>query len=716
MINNAEWIWLGKDVYPENKTAISFFDKYRSEYNYTAAEFEKRVRFGKRIAKISIEVSADVRFWLYVNGDFVGVGPACAGGDYANTQPMPYTYYNVYDLDMDGEELELYAMVHNKPTVETDMSRGRCGFILACRVQFADGSEEMIYTDETWSARVNAQRTAVSKSDFTAICNEWRCAEVVRSGDWSLRKTPIFNLCYEELEPQGFSTITLAPGECGEYRYEFDKIYPGYYRINVSEGERYSIEIRDYERFPELAKDITESVMGSGPLKFQGLEMKSLGAFVMNVKNTGTTPLVIDKVGILYSHYPTSAEGDFNCSEEVFNKIYSVGKHALKICRQTLELDSPKHQENLGCVGDYHIASLMNYFAYGDTELTRFDIVRIGDYLEMKNGKMFHTTYSMIWILMVLEYYRFTADKTVLTEIKTALEMLLERFEGYVGERGVIDNPPDYMFVDWLIVDGISMHHPPMCLGQSVLNAFYYGGLRSAAEIFAVLGDSDNEEKCKARAEKLYTAFNKCFYDEEKHLYFDGLNDTYNASQWLPENTDKRYFSWHTNSLAALFGLAEPKRAAEIMEIILNDMTLINPQPYFMHFVIEAIYKTGLFEKYGLRELRRWECMADFDKGLQEGWYAPGENYRFDYSHVWCGTPTYQLPSKLMGFEMVEAGFGKVRLKPNLYGLEYADIKMPTPFGDICVKLREGSEPEVTCENAVICKNGDNEYILEFNK
>lgn len=73
------------------------------------------------------------------------------------------------------------------------------------------------------------------------------------------------------------------------------------------------------------------------------------------------------------------------------------------------ELDNPKHQENLGCTGDYFIVSLMNYFnyfTYGDTELTRLDVARTAHCLSGPDGHMFHTTYSMIWILMLYDYYK----------------------------------------------------------------------------------------------------------------------------------------------------------------------------------------------------------------------------------------------------------------------------------------------------------------------
>ena len=108
----------------------------------------------------------------------------------------------------------------------------------------------------------------------------------------------------------------------------------------------------------------------------------------------------------------------------------------------------------------------------------------------------------------------------------------------------------------------------------------------------------------------------------------------------------------------------------------------------------------------------QWQFAFDDENvGLQEGWYAPG-NYKFDYSHVWAGTPTYQLPSKIMRFEIVEPGMKKIALNPSLYGLDFAEIKMPTPYGEIYVKLETGKEPKIKCSGTV--ENIEGRYLISF--
>ena len=127
---------------------------------------------------------------------------------------------------------------------------------------------------------------------------------------------------------------------------------------------------------------------------------------------------------------------------------------------------------------------------------------------------MFHTTYSLIWVMMLYDVYCYTGNKKLLEDCEDALYLLLKRFETYIGENQIIDNPPDYMFVDWIYIDEISMHHPPKALGQTCLNMFYYGALENAAKVYQVLGEDVMARSCMENREILGKAINELLYDE----------------------------------------------------------------------------------------------------------------------------------------------------------------------------------------------------------
>ena len=306
-----------------------------------------------------------------------------------------------------------------------------------------------------------------------------------------------------------------------------------------------------------------------------------------------------------------------------------------------------------------------------------------------------------------------SGDEALLHETRPALDRLLSRFADYVGASGLIETPPSWMFVDWITVDDLSMHHPPKALGQTVLTALYHRALRTAAGIYRRLGDESAAQACEARAGKVKSAFNALLYDEARGLYFDGLNtpqmpctrplppNMTDVSAFMPPNVGKRYYSRQANTMAVLCGLCAGEKAQSIMRRVMEDETLIDFQPYFAHYVLDALWKTGLFNPYGMRLIDRWKPMVDAcDKGLQEGWIKPGGSYSFDHSHAWGGTPAYQLPCRIMGFEMLEPGFRKIALHPDAMGLDWAEIVMPTPFGPMTVALRDGGA-EVEAPNEI---------------
>ena len=112
-----------------------------------------------------------------------------------------------------------------------------------------------------------------------------------------------------------------------------------------------------------------------------------------------------------------------------------------------------------------------------------------------------------------------------------------------------------------------------------------------------------------------------------------------------------------------------------------------------MHYLLNAVRKYNLFDKYGMKLLERWiPVVTECDKGLAEGWIAPEKGYSFDHSHAWGGTPAYQMPMAITGLEILEPGMKKIKFTPNLYGLDFAEIKIPTEYGMIYFKAEKGKE------------------------
>ncbi|MBQ2277422.1 MAG: hypothetical protein II333_02530, partial [Clostridia bacterium] len=191
----------------------------------------------------------------------------------------------------------------------------------------------------------------------------------------------------------------------------------------------------------------------------------------------------------------------------------------------------------------------------------------------------------------------------------------------------------------------------------------------------------------------------------ERGLFFEGLNTPtpeHLLYQYMPQNVDKRYYRKHANILAAYFGIMDKPTCQSILEKVMTDESLGEVQPYFAHFLLEAIYRNGLRDKYTLQILENWkEPVRECPYGLAEGFIKPEPTYSFDHSHAWGGTPAYALPLALTGIELLEPGYKKIRFDPSLLGLTQAEVQIPTPYGMITVRQEDGKAPVIDVPDGI---------------
>ena len=695
MNHTEQWIWLPEDIYKNEQTTVfSGFMKNEAD-NYTVAEFKRTYTFSQKVVRAELRFSGDTVFQLFCNDVIVATGPACVGGDFLNNQTVRDNFYSFETtIYPDTTELDFFARVQMFPYHICEYSKGHGGFMLSALLIFEDGSKQAVFSDENWLVRKNGAYNAPKSYDGRIKPDNFVPAEITPN-IWNTITAPIpvreeAELCFEN------STILLAPWEEKRVILELDKIWAGFIKAEAeTQGELHAeIICRELSE-----KTSPEQLIFSENQSYRGFCMHSAGNIVVTVKNLTAQNAKL-KVSFIKTHYPIYEEADTVTSDAELNEILRTCKHTLKICRQTHHLDSPRHCEPLACTGDYYIESLMTPFSFDDMRLAEFDLLRTAVMLERENGRMFHTTYSLIWAKMLYDVYMLNGNKTLLGQCEKALGLLLNRFETYLGENGLIENPPDYMFVDWIYIDGISMHHPPKALGQCCLNMFYFGALDSAEKIYHTLEKEQAARDCLTKKEALRIAINDLLFDDDNGCYFEGLNtptDPKLIGEWMPQNVGKRYYLKHSNILAAYFGVCDDDTGRILIDKIMSDEITGDCQPYFMHYLLEAVYRLGLREKYTLEICNRWkEPVLNCRKGLVEGFVAPEPTYCFDHSHAWGGTPLYSLPKALLGLEIKKPGMQEITISPSLMGLNHASVELLTPFGKIICEMKEGEKTCIT--------------------
>lgn len=687
-----KWIWLPVSVYPDNQTTRYDAFSGNGEDTFTVAEFTKTYDFGKKIENVRLRFSADTEFQLFCNDEIIATGPAVVGGDFlGNGKPREWYYATETEYSTDKQTLSFFARVKMCPVLICDYSKGHGGFMLDADVVFEDGTTEHISTDESWKVRKNSAYRTPLFFDGTIAPDDYVNAEIT-ADIWHCETAPIPPRTENEIIA---GNITLAPGEETEKELTLDMIYAGFLHISAKTDSLVTAELK-FREIDEENNHI-EKVKLAADSDYRSFYMHSAGNILVHLKNESDTESSV-KIGFITTCYPVTSVARTVTSDNEINDILKVCEHTLRYCRQTHHLDSPRHCEPLACTGDYYIESLMTSVSFGDMRLAEFDILRTAELLRHNDGRIFHTTYSLIWVRMLYDTYMISGNFSLLEKCRDALDMLMDRFLTYIGDNGLIENPPDYMFVDWIYIDGITMHHPPKCLGQTVLNTFFYMALDYAVRIYSLLADNERSEKFAKQKESIKNAVNTLLYDAEKGMFFDGLNtptDEKLLGEWMPQNIEKRYYLKQSNILAAYTGICGKDTAKMLIEKVMTDEIKGDVQPYFMHYLLEAICDNGLRDKYTIPVIERWKASVKAcSKGLAEGFVAPEPTYKFDHSHAWGGTPLYSLTKALTGLAINEAGYKKITLSPSLLCLENAVAEIPTPFGFITCRMKKGKAPE----------------------
>ena len=664
----ARWIWLGDDSKP------------------VAAMFRKVVTLEEAPKQVAAWLTADVKYLLYVNGRLVSRGPVDIGRDYAGGQTHRW-FYDFRDLTpffTKGKNV-ITAEVFRQSAVGSTVSRGKPGFIFEAEMMSPAGKTTTVKSDASWRALPAAQFPDVKTYDAEKEPTGWRAPEFDDT-TWPVCREiedvwaplvaseipPLMEARYPVARIEGLPNRTVSKN--GMFRVVFDRVLSAYPTLKVKGGKGAKLTIKAHHTMTVKLNG------GEQYLEFPFMT-EIVPAYTVEMKNV-TEPLEIVEAGANFTSQPVEYRGAFECSDEQLNRMWKVSRWAVQICMQTHHLDSPNHQEPLSDPGDYLIEAMVAHYAFAQPWLARQDVRKFAWLLKDENYHNFHTSYSIGWLQMLMDYYDFTGDKTLVVEMAPYVHELMDTYATWRGKNGILSEAPNYMFMDWVKIEGFGCHHPPAVIGQGYLTAFYYHGMEMASRVAAMTGDTTRVAKYAKQRQEIAVAFNRELWNDGCGLYRDGkpFQTSVKPSKWLPADKKIETFSPHVNLLAVLYDLAPKERQRAIMEKVLAEKPL-NTQPWFMHWVFQAIDHAGLFDAYGTPQMHRWQIVKD-TQSFREMWNGG------DLSHGWCSTPLVQMSSRILGVTPAEPAFKTIAIRPTLCDLQWAKGVVSTPHGDVAVSWK----------------------------
>jgi hypothetical protein len=396
---------------------------------------------------------------------------------------------------------------------------------------------------------------------------------------------------------------------------------------------------------------------------------------------TADDPLSVHDVHGIFTAYPFELRARFAGDRPWLADMWEMNWRVLRLCAFETYFDTP-YYEQLQYVGDTRVQALLSLYLSGDDRLVRqaishFDRSRIPEGITASRYPsavaQYIPPFSLIWIAMVHDYWMHRDDPEFVRGLLPGMRSVLAWFERHVDETGMVGPLEWWPFVDWAVEWPLGVPPGGDDGHSTVISLQYVYALERAADIEQALGLASEARHYRARADSLKAAVGRLAWDSGRGLVRD--------------EPDRELYSQHANTMAVLVGAVPDGQQWDVMEAVLADSTLTQATYYFGFYVLEALARAGLGDRY-VEQLEPWRAMLAL--GLTTTPEQP-EPTRSD-SHAWSAHPNHGLLATVLGIRPAAPGFRAVRIAPHLGPMRRAGGTVPHPGGTIEVELERDGE------------------------
>ena len=390
-----------------------------------------------------------------------------------------------------------------------------------------------------------------------------------------------------------------------------------------------------------------------------------------------------------YCYFFNDSTSSFTSSDTILNKVWDMCKYSIKVTSFAgLYIDGDR--ERIPYEADAYINQLGHYYTDQEYSMARLT----NEYF------INHPTWPTEWILqtvpMFYNDYMYTGNsesvKKYWEELKYKTLFVLAREDGLISSvncsddimkklgfsnanerlRDIIDWPPSQKDTGWKLATNAGERDGyEMVKINTVVNAFYYHGLKLMSELAGVLGKKEDSVFYQNLSSRVKKTFNNLFFNTATGIYVDGESS--------------KHSSLHANMMALTFGLVPEENKKTVIDFIKSRGMACSV--YGAQYLLEGLYNAGE-EDYAFSLLtsvndRSWWNMIKTGSTItMEAWdmkYKPNS----DWNHAWGAVPSNIIPRFLWGIGPVEPGYAKAIIKPQFSNLKYSKISVPTIRGNI---------------------------------
>ncbi len=732
--------------------------------DYGVFHFRKSFELNAKPEEFIINVSADNRYRLFVNGTAVCFGPARA-----DLEHWSFETIDIASFLKPGKNI-IAAVVWNfgelKPWAQFSI---KTAFI----VQGNSPNEEIVNTNASWkvikdqayspapasSRETSGQFVVVGPCDRIDAAlypwnwetkgyddNSWSTPRTLDGAhprgvgtdiNWELtpRRIPMMELTHQvfptvrrtsgDQVPDGFlagkTTWTLPANKKITVLFDQSILTTGYPELFVSGGKGSTIKLTYAESLFDSkgVKGNRNEIQGKSILGysdyflpdgnndrlFRPLWFRTWRYLQLEIE-TKAEPLKINSFTSEFAAYPLKENAIFDSDQPDLKKIWNVGWRTARLCANETYFDCP-YYEQLQYVGDTRIQALISLYVSGDDRLVRNAIMNLNEsqFYEGLTRSRYPSASPQIIPPFSLYWVDMVNDYWTLRDDPEFIKSLLPGIENVLGwfEKRIDPKTGILGKVEyWNFVD--------WAVEWPWDNNIGYGGIPKG-------GANDGNSSILSMqfayaAQKASELFNFYGHTEQAEKYAKIATKLIKAVYekcwdesrgYLADTPDKKEFSMHAQIFGVLTNTIPEKDQKAFVQRFMDDKTLIQPTMYFRFYLTQTLKKTGLADKY-LETLGLWHEMLD--KGLTT--FAENPDPARSDCHAWSASPDYDFLATVSGIRPASPGFKTVEIEPAPGKLTFIKGQMPHPSGMIIFDLKrkgnDGISGEITLPEGVTGK------------
>ena len=465
-------------------------------------------------------------------------------------------------------------------------SYGAPKMIMKLAIDFEDGTQQVIVSDESW----RADRSPITFSSIYG--GEDYDANLVQQGwnepgfddaQWKSVVIGRFDapLVSQRIPPlkvkQKIPTFRKYRNKRGNYLYDLGQNASGIVRLTLRADGKHTVRMYPAElqaadstanqRSSGTPYILSYTTQGTGAPEswqpqftyygFRYVEVE--GAVPAGEPNPEGLPEIVELCGL---HTTNSSEpiGTFTCSNPLFNRIYTLIDWAIRSNFSSVFTDCP-HREKLGWLEQSHLVGPSIHFGYdmsrafpkivNDMAVAQHDNGMVPtiapQYTVFSGGFLDTPEWGSAYIIIPWYIYQWYGDKRPIEEnydkMAQYVDYLSSKANGHIVAYGLGDwcdlGPGEPSFAQ-LTSNGLSA------------TAVYYQDIQIMIQVAELLGKNEDVEKYKELAAAVKKAFNETFFNKETRKY------------------DRN--SQAANAMALHVGLVEPENEEIVLQNLIDDI------------------------------------------------------------------------------------------------------------------------------------------------